>query len=83
MSEIPQSAALEEAKTDSLSVLLTKDPFEFTRQDRDKVVAALRAQRLKWEEAEKSGAVVRHKRTATAAKSLLKKKKTAEVSPEE
>lgn len=50
--EIPQSDALAEASPQSLLDLLSKDPFKFTRVDRDLAVAALRAQRAKWELAE-------------------------------
>lgn len=49
---IPQSTALTEVKTNSLSELLSKDPFKFTQQDRGLVVAALREQRVKWEASE-------------------------------
>lgn len=49
----PISTALGEAEPQSLMHILAKDPLKFTRQDRDQVVAQLRAQRAKWELAEK------------------------------
>lgn len=48
----PISDALAEAEPQSLMHILAKDPLQFSRQDRDQVVAALRAQRAKWEAAE-------------------------------
>lgn len=51
---IPQSDALAEASPQSLSDLLSKDPFKFARDDRALIVAALRDQRAKWEAAEKA-----------------------------
>lgn len=50
--EIPQSQALAEASSDSLAELLSRDPEGYSRQDRAQVVAALRAQRVRWEAAE-------------------------------
>lgn len=70
---IPQSDALAEATTDSLTELLSRDPFEMTRQDRNLIVAALRAQRKKWEAAEAEGAKPKSKKVAEAAKSLIAK----------
>lgn len=54
--EIPQSQALAEASTDSLSELFSRDPEGLSRQDRNAIVAALRAQRARVEAAEASGA---------------------------
>lgn len=51
----PISNALAEAEPQSLVHILAKDPLKFTRQDRDTVVAALRAQRKKWEASEAEG----------------------------
>ena len=65
---IPQSNALREASPDSLSELLSKDPFEFQKQDRGRIVAALREQRAKWEKAEAQG--TRPKALKTSSKSL-------------
>lgn len=42
---LPQSNALAEATTDSLDVLMSRDPEGYSRQDLDKVVAAMREQR--------------------------------------
>lgn len=68
---LPQSDALAEANPNSLSELLSRDPQGFSRVDRDKAVAALRAQRAKWEAAEAAGvkvpkAVKLSERTLTA-----------------
>lgn len=43
--EIPQSTALAEATPDSLSECMSRDPEGFTRQDRDRIIEAYRAQR--------------------------------------
>ncbi len=80
--EIPSSEALAEAgASESLLDLLSKDPFGLQRQDRDKVVAALRAQRVRWEEAEASGAskVKSTKVTSNAVQSLLTGKKAGDL----
>jgi hypothetical protein len=56
--EIPQSSALEEAETHSLSTLMDKlqqNPEGFTRLDRDKIIEELRAQRARFAEAERLG----------------------------
>lgn len=50
--ETPQSKALAEAKPDSLAELWSRDPEGYTRQDRDRTVAALREQRKRFEAAE-------------------------------
>lgn len=55
MSEIPQSDALAEATTDSLSVLFSRDPEGLSRQDRDAIIRALRDQRARVEAADKAG----------------------------
>jgi hypothetical protein len=49
---IPQSTALAEASPDSLSELMSRDPEGFSRQDLDRLVEALRAQRVRWQAAE-------------------------------
>lgn len=80
--EIPSSEALAEAgASESLLDLLSKDPFGLQRQDRDKVVAALRAQRVRWEEAEASGGtkVKSTKVTSNAVQSLLTRKKAGDL----
>lgn len=48
---IPQSTALAEATPDSLSELFSRDPEGYQRQDLDKIIAELRAQRVRWEAA--------------------------------
>lgn len=72
--EIPQTQALAEASPDSISYLLSKDPFELTRKDRDQAVLALREQRKRWEAAEAAGEHSRPRKgakVADAAKSLI------------
>jgi hypothetical protein len=49
---IPQSTALSEAGTDSLSELMSRDPEGYSRQDRDRIVLALREQRARLEASE-------------------------------
>lgn len=44
---LPQSPALAEATTDSLDVLMSRDPEGYSRQDLDKIVAAMREQRAR------------------------------------
>ena len=53
--EIPQSNALVEATPDSLAELLSRDPEGYSKQDRGRIIEALRAQRIKWQESEASG----------------------------
>ena len=70
---LPQSTALAEASSDSLSELLSRDPQGWSRIDLDRVVKDLRAQRLKWEAAEAAGvktpkAVKLSDRTLTATR---------------
>lgn len=43
--EIPQSAALAEATVDSLGELMSRDPEGYSKQDLERVVAAMREQR--------------------------------------
>lgn len=43
--QIPQSPALQEADPNSLGELMSRDPEGFQRQDRDRVIAALRGDR--------------------------------------
>lgn len=43
--EIPQSAALAEATIDSLGELMSRDPEGYSKQDLERVVAAMREQR--------------------------------------
>lgn len=53
--EIPQSQALTEANPDSLAELFARDPEGLGRQDRDRIIEALRAQRARVANAEASG----------------------------
>ena len=53
--EIPQSAALAEATTDSLAELFARDPEGLSKQDRARIVESLRAQRARVESAERTG----------------------------
>ena len=64
--EIPQSAALAEADPDSLSELMSRDPEGYQRQDLDAIIAALRAQRERWQKAEAEG-TTRSKATRVSA----------------
>ncbi len=54
---IPQSSALVEAHGDSLAEVMSRDPEGYSRQDRDAIIAALRAQRARQESAEKASPV--------------------------
>lgn len=69
---IPQSSALSEASSESLGELLTRDPFGFTRQDRDRVVADLRVMRAKWALAEATGGNRRGAKGASAKVDITK-----------
>lgn len=56
--EIPQSDALKEtSEIDSLAEVMSRDPEGLSRQDRDRIIEALRAQRARIEAAEKAGPV--------------------------
>lgn len=52
---LPQSDALTEAKTDSLSELFSRDPEGNSRLDRNKIVEAQRANRARHKAAEQAG----------------------------
>ncbi len=52
---IPSSDALAEASPDSLSELLSRDPEGYQQQDRAAIISALRAQRERFEVAEREG----------------------------
>lgn len=57
--EIPQSDALAEAtKEDSLAEVMSRDPEGLSRQDRDRIIAALREQRARIAAAEAAGTKV-------------------------
>jgi hypothetical protein len=53
--QLPQSSALAEASPDSVSILMDKDPEQYTRQDRDRIVKLLRANRERLAAAEAAG----------------------------
>lgn len=53
---LPQSQALAEVELDSLAILMGRDPEGYSRQDRDRIIGALREQRARWEKAEADGA---------------------------
>lgn len=65
---IPESSALEEATTDSIAELLSRDPFKMQKRDREAIVVGLRAMRVKWEAAEAMGAAQPKAQKATASK---------------
>ena len=75
--EVPQSNALAEATIDSLAELLSRDPEGYTRQDRTRVIEALRAQREKWAAAE-AAAPAKRLAKGSATPALLASPKTAE-----
>lgn len=50
--ELPQSDALAEASPESLGILMDKDPESYSRQDRDRIIAAFRANRARLAQAE-------------------------------
>lgn len=52
---LPQSNALAEASPDSLTELLSRDPEGYSKLDRSRIVAALREQRVRWQESEAAG----------------------------
>jgi len=71
---IPQSEALSEAEPQSLSELLSRDPFQHSQKDRGTIVALLREQRVKWEAAEAAGKTKpAQKASSNAAASLITK----------
>lgn len=49
---LPISPALSEASPESLSELMSRDPRGWSRQDRDKIIERLRAQRGRFLESE-------------------------------
>lgn len=59
MSEIPQSNALKEvSEGDSLAEVMSRDPEGLSRQDRDRIIEALRLQRARIAAAEAAGTKV-------------------------
>lgn len=56
VAEIPQSDALKEAsESDSLAEVMSRDPEGLSRQDRDRIIEALRLQRERIAKAEAAG----------------------------
>lgn len=80
--QIPGSSALAEAKPESISEFLSRNPTTLSPDERKKMVGILREQRKRWELAEAAGD---HKRTARApgekptAKSLITSKTIGEL----
>lgn len=66
--EIPQSSALAEADPFSLSELMSRDPEGYKRQDRDRIIQALRENRARCEAAEKAASCGEGKRGPRAMK---------------
>lgn len=52
---LPVSPALAEATTDSLAEVMSRDPEGYSRQDRDRIVETLRANRARLAAAEAAG----------------------------
>jgi len=67
---LPQSQALAEASLDSLAVLMSRDPEGYSRQDRDRIISALREQRARWEKAEAEGGRKRGPKALKASEAL-------------
>ncbi len=76
--QIPQSPALGEVSEDSLAELFSRDPEGFQAQDRQRLVAALREQRKRWETAEASGTTRRERTKLSGPSSGLTTDKSAE-----
>lgn len=55
VAEIPQSTAVAEATVDSLAEVMSRDPEGYSRQDRDRIVEFLRAQRARQAAADQAG----------------------------
>lgn len=76
---ITQSTVLAEAQVDSLGELMSRDPEGYTRQDRDRIVSALRADRERFARAEaEAAAKPRGRKSAGEAPSL-----SSSVNPED
>ena len=77
---IPQSTALAEANSNSLSELFSRDPEGYTRKDLDSIIAEMRNQRLRWDAAEKAGARVRNPKVdgGNAKSKVLESKQSAD-----
>lgn len=76
--QLPQSTALAEARVDSISELLSRDPEGHTRQDRDRVVKELREQRARWEASQALGTKPKPK-TATKVGSLVSRASSGDL----
>jgi len=61
------TSPLSEVDPASLNELFARDPMDLTNQDLDKIIAALRAQRLKWKQDEASGGAKKAAKIANAA----------------
>ena len=68
--QLPQSNALAEASPDSLTELFSRDPEQFSKQDRARIISAFREQRVKWQASEEAGGT-KTKRASADPKSLL------------
>ena len=66
--QIPQSQLLAEASEDSISELLSRDPFGFSKQDRAQIILIYRAQRARFEAAQAAGVKVPKQPKAQALK---------------
>ncbi len=79
---IPQSQALAEADSNSLSELFSRDPEGYTRQDLDNVISEYRQRRINWDIAEKAGVKVKPVRVEggnTKSKSLTSDKSAEDL----
>ncbi len=79
---IPTSSALAEAKPESISEFLSRDPKTLSPEERKQMVARLREQRHRWELAEAAGEHSRAKKApgeSRTAKSLITEKTIGEL----
>lgn len=70
MPDLPISNALSEASTDSLTEVLSRDPENYSKQDRAKIIEALREQSARWTAAEASGKKPKAATVPTPAKAI-------------
>ncbi len=77
--EIPQSSALTEATVDSLTEVMSRDPEGLSRQDRDRIIEALRAQRARVASADAAGPKPRAAAGAKAAFGTMASKTADEL----
>lgn len=64
--QIPQSQALQEAGADSMAEVYNRDPEKTSRADRDRIVAGLREQRVRLQQAEAAGLKPRAKKASVS-----------------